>query len=251
MPTWTAQYYKSLRDQFTKLTAGLDSRLDRVVQGREAPSSDAIPIGSARKLDASVLVFDIREFSKRTTSSSDSALKEALLLLDSVLPTVAQVIYDYNGYVEKNTGDGVMAILGAGADANTRATLGIECALTIKYALKHFVNDYLVSKGVPKVEFRIGVDQGPILLARIGTPTGTAKQERNFLTAVGPTANIATRLQQKAGTDQIWIGNSVRTNLPERRQNFCKDVTPFGWTWTAGGQRYRVWNYDAEWKDPK
>ncbi len=234
------------------MTYGLDERLEDIVQGRVTPAVEDIPIGSARRLSAAVLVFDIRGFSQRTSNDNDDTLKNALLLLDTVLPMVAHVVYDHGGYVEKNTGDGVLAVIGAGESVATAAWSTISVALSIKYVIDHLVNDYLTSEGVEEIHWRVGIDWGTILLARIGTPKGSAKQARSFLTSVGPTANIATRLQQMAKTDEIWIGDNIKKNLSDRDQGFCTDVTPSsGWTWTISGKTYRVWHYRAQLDFPK
>ncbi|WP_447985033.1 adenylate/guanylate cyclase domain-containing protein [Nitrospira sp. Nam74] len=167
-------------------------------------------------------------------------------MLDCVIPMVMHVIYDFGGYVEKNTGDGVMGIL-TGKDDETSLP-ALEIALTVFYLLNKLINPYLLSHGIPGVDARIGIDVGRLLLARIGTPKGSAKQDRNFLTAIGPTANIACHLQQMAETNQIWVGDIVKTNSPSAWQDWFIDVTPqndWGWNYTATGNTYRVWHFHA------
>jgi class 3 adenylate cyclase len=119
MPAWTTGYLDTLRERFNTLTNGLRDRLDAVADGRIAPAVDDITIGSGRSLRAAALFFDIRGFTARTSSPVPADLKRTLLMLDCVIPMVMNVIHDHNGYVEKNTGDGVMGIIGAeGTDLN-------------------------------------------------------------------------------------------------------------------------------------
>ena len=257
MPEWTSEYYESLAERFFNMADGLSDRLDAVVDGREAPAVEDIPIGSARKLRAAILFFDIRDFTGRTGSADLDKMKEALFMLDCVIPTVEHVVYDYGGYVEKNTGDGIMAIIGAGSDDATAANAALDVATTSFYVLQNLVNGYLASVGVPTVDARIGIDLGTTLLARIGTPQGSAKQARSFLTAVSPAANLASRLQREmAGTNEIWTGHLIERNAAEWRQRFFQDKTPERWTWSwySGGERtgetYRIWRYNASKKDP-
>ena len=86
---------------------------------------------------------------------------------------------------------------------------------------------------------------GPLLLARIGVPTGGARLARNFLTAVGPAANIACRLQQMAGTNEIFVGNLVWRNARPDRQQAFEPATPAAWTWVHWGttDTYWVWKF--------
>jgi class 3 adenylate cyclase len=180
MPAWTTPYRDTLRERFNTLTAGLRDRLDAVAAGRIAPAVDDITIGSGRSLRAAVLFFDIRGFSTRTGSPDPQELKRTLLMLDCVIPMVMNVIHDHGGYVEKNTGDGVMGIIGAdGTDAEA-ANDSLDTALTIFYTLSTIVNPFLTQLGIPPVNARIGIDMGPLLLARIGVPTGGARLARNF-----------------------------------------------------------------------
>lgn len=252
MPNWNTAYIDSLKEKFLRIHSGLENRIDSVVNGRIAPAINDIAIGSGRKFSGAVLFFDIRGFTNRTDSSDIEKLKETLIMLDCVIPMVMHVIYDFDGYVEKNTGDGIMAIIGL-EDSNENACRNaVSAATIIFYILKNIVNPYLETLGIEKVEARIGIDYGEIIIARLGLPNGTSQYDRNFLTAVGPTANIASKIQHQADTNQIFIGNNIYNNLEEYRQNFCFDKTLGNWTWIyeTTGTSYKVFHYDAVKKTP-
>lgn len=245
MPAWTKGYLDSIRERFEATTAGLGDRLDAVVDGRVAPAVDDITIGSGRSLRAAVLFFDIRGFTARTSSPEPRELRRTLLMLDCVIPMVMNVIHDHGGYVEKNTGDGVMGIIGAeGSDADA-ANESLDAAATIFYGLSNIVNPYLAQFGIAPVDARIGIDIGNLLLARIGVPSGGARQTRNFLTAVGPAANIACRLQQLAETNEILVGDLVWQNARPNRIAAFEAATPAGWPWHHWGRTdtYWVWRF--------
>jgi adenylate cyclase len=246
MPVWTNQYWTTLRERFGALTAGLSDRLQAVADGRVAPAVDDIAIGSGRKLRAAMLFFDIRGFSSRTGSADPQALKRTLLMLDNVIPMVMHIIHDHNGYVEKNTGDGVMGIIGADRPDVEAANDSLDAAATIFYALRTLINPFLLPLGIAPVEARIGIDLGTVLLARIGVPTGGARHPRNFLTAVGPSANLACRLQQIAATNEIFVGDNVFRNTTTARADDFTAVTPPNWTWIYEGTNnpYWVWRYN-------
>ena len=240
MPIWNRAYYGSLSFRFRGITEGLKSRLEGIVAGRVLPSAAAIPIGSARKMNAAVLFFDIR-------GSSNRSGYVALYTLDIVIPMIMQIVHDHDGYIEKNTGDGVMAII-TGMDEKNASSGSLEIAMTCFYVLKNLINPHLAALGIPAVDARIGIDFGELLVARIGTPQGSAKQERSFLTAIGDAANIACRLQEQAGTNQIWVGNMLRSLAPQDWQGFFKPVFPAEWTWVISGTTlpYPAWHFSAE-----
>lgn len=248
MPAWNQEYINSLVQRFIELVKNSAERIDNVVDGRVAPGTDDLPIGNAKQIRAAVLFFDIRGFSRRTGSAELVELQKTLHLLNCVIPLTMQIVFDFGGYVEKNTGDGVMAIFPAttsDADAGDSALL---TAVTVFYALEHLVNPYLTRVGIPIVEARIGIDLGTVLIAKIGTHTGNSKFDRNFITAVGPAANLACKLQGLAGTNEIFVGDLVRANAVYSTQRFFVDVTPLGWTWAysnAPTEPYRAWRFAA------
>ncbi|WP_298498017.1 adenylate/guanylate cyclase domain-containing protein [uncultured Algibacter sp.] len=250
MPNWNKDYWNTIKDHFSSNIDGLDDRVESVTDGRITPALEDIAIGSGRKMRTVCLFFDIRGFTSRTDSSNLDKLKETLYMLNCVIPTVMKIIYDYNGYIEKNTGDGIMALIGAEDDDETSAMNALNASLTIFYALNNLINPHLEKKGIKKVDARIGIDLGQILITRIGLPTGTSKHKRNFLTAVGPTANIASKIQNASGTNEIWVGDQIKQNASEYYQKFFKKREIDNWIWVYEQSRevYNVWKFDAHWK---
>lgn len=249
MPSWDIDYLNDLKRRFAAIQDGLQDRIEGVVRGRVAPAVDAIPIGSGRAVRAAVLFFDIRHFTSMTGSAEPNDLKRTLVMLDCVIPMVMHVIHDHDGYVEKNTGDGVMGIFGVDRTDAETANAALDAATTIFFVLQHVINPALAQAQFAAVQARIGIDLGNVLLARIGVPSGTARQDRNFLTAVGPAANLASKLQGMAGTDEIWVGSNVAASAASWRQQYFLDVTPQDWPWTFNKpwqqHPYRVWEYSG------
>jgi class 3 adenylate cyclase len=146
-----------------------------------------------------------------------------------------------------------MAILGADSTDAEAADAALDTALTIFYVLQNLVNPYLASIGIARVDARIGIDLGRLLLARIGIPSGSARHQSNFLTAVGPAANLACRLQQMADTNQIWVGDLIKRSATGRFDWLFREVTPSDWTWVYDHNRarYPAWHYNdsRSWPD--
>ena len=227
-------------------------RLDAVANGRVAPAVDDIVIGSGRNVTACVIFFDIRGFTQLTSSDDPNTLKRTLFLLNCVIPAMMRVMYRYSAYVEKNTGDGLMAILGVETNAQETAKNALDAAAEMFYVLHYLVNPVLAAQGIQPVDARIGMDMGPLLLARIGLPTGSAAHERSSLTAVGPAANRASKLQGFAGTNEIWCGDAIQRAAPFDKLHLFADVTPTNWDWHYTGSQapYRCWRYAGVTPDP-
>jgi len=89
---------------------------------------------------------------------------------------------------------------------------------------------------------------GQILISRIGVPNGSSAHDRNSLTAVGPAANLASKLQGLAGENEIWVGDMVRRYASPERIHLFDCMTPQNWTWTYGGNAnnpYHCWRYNG------
>lgn len=251
MALWGLDYYATLLERFEAITDGLDDRISDIREGRSAPKLDDMTIGSGRKVMAAVVFFDICDFTKRTSRDDLGALAETLYMLDCVVPMVMHVVYDYGGYVEKNTGDGVMAIIGVGEDAAKAATDAMEVAVVSIYAIDHIVNPHLMSRGIDPISVSFGIDYGHLLLARIGTRRGTSAHDRSHITAVGPTANIAFQLQDFAGPDEIVVGDLVY-DYTRKNKDHLRMVLPPNWAWTVGTppREYYAWEYTGRKKGP-
>lgn len=227
--------------------------MDRVADGRVRPTLEDMTIGSGRKVTAAIIFFDICGFTNLTSSDDPQTLKRTLLLLNCVIPSMMRVLYRYGAYVEKNTGDGLMAIHGIELADEVAANQALDIAEEMFYVLDHIVNPALAALGIAPVRARVGVDMGQVLISRIGVHTGTSAHGRSSLTAVGPAANLACKLQGMAGENEIWVGDSIKRLASADRQYLFDCVTPVGWIWNYGGNAnapYHCWHYNGVADDP-
>lgn len=243
--SWPKDLFDELRKQ-CRTTLGKTPRSESdISRARVLPSSDSFTLAGAKTVKAAALFFDLRGFTQRIHSDDLSARLEGLAVLNAVIPVVSRIVYGAGGYIEKNTGDGVMAIIGVEENDRDAVKNSILVALRISAALEQVINPELQRLGVAPTGARIGIDFGQLLLARVGLPTGTASMDRNFITAVGATANIACKIQQQAGTNEIWLGDSLRIHAPQEWLQWFREVSipNWTWTWTPSGEPYRIWNF--------
>ena len=251
--TWNKEYYRELCSRFSSIVDTLDDRISAISDGTVNPILERLAIGSAKKYRASVIFYDICSFSKRVSSSKTEVLNNALITLDVLLPMLINIVFDYGGYVEKNTGDGIMAIFGVGEDDYKIADITIESMTTMNYVIKYIVNPFLEKRSIDPVNGRFGADLGDVYISRIGTSKGRSEHEHSFLTVLGPAANIASHINDLADENQIFVGNNIKKQIGDYRKGFFKDVTPSDWTWIYGddsSKKYFIWHYDAVRSDP-
>jgi adenylate cyclase len=243
--SWPQDLFDELRRE-CRTTLGKTPRSESdISKARVLPSTDAFTLAGAKTVKAAALFFDLRGFTHRINSDDLSARLEGLAVLNAVIPVVSRIVYGVGGYIEKNTGDGVMAIIGVEQDDRDAVKNSMLAALRIFAALDQVINPELQRLGIAPTGARIGIDYGQLLLARVGLPTGTASMGRNFITAVGATANIACKIQQQAGTNEIWLGDSLKIHAPQAWLQGFHEVSIPNWTWgwMPSGEPYRVWNF--------
>jgi class 3 adenylate cyclase len=138
--------------------------------------------GSGEK--ATMMFFDLRNFSGYSLEEDAS---QVLLTLNQVFARVGRVLERHEIVVNQYLGDGFMALV-RGRDHARRAVAG---ALDVLGALRAFNRPRRVL-ALPLLEARIGLATGDVCFGNVGT------HRKVDFTAVGPTTNLAARLQGEA-----------------------------------------------------
>jgi len=241
------------QDRYEHLSGYVAKQIKRsnVLRSRRTPNAATMPdltaiqIGSAKRMNAAILFFDLQDFTATTSHISSS---DTLMILNTATTLVMNVVRMWNGKVEKHTGDGVMAIIGTETlDSSLIARDAIEVAQTIKFLMRTDVFPQLIAQALPPLNFRIGIEMGELLISRIGLPS------MNFLTAVGSAANRASKLESLAESNGVAIGENLASNLHPYLHQFIRVGDSLKWDWYKGDgmTRYNYYHYDYEWGDPK
>ncbi len=242
---WNPSLYEKL-SRFVLQRVKWNNRLiKKIPDARTMPDLSALSIGSAKRMTAVILFFDFENF---TTVTSHLSPEQTLMILNVATTTVMRIVREWNGTVEKHTGDGVMAILGTEtAEHDTIAREAIEVAQTIQYIMKSDVLPHLNEQGLPVLNFRIGVEMGEVLISRMGLP------RMNFLTAVGSPANRASKLEALARINGIAIGETLANNLHIYLHDYLELGTDKKWEWyyEDGETPYKYYHYNFEWQEPR
>src|SRR5574340_357533 len=105
---WTEAYKQSVVSRWNKRVNNIPDRLAGVVRGRSDPDPGRIPFGGGRQFEAAVLFLDICGFSTWPSSTTPEQLN-ILAVLYPFMSEMLAVVHDFDGFFEKNTGDGLMA----------------------------------------------------------------------------------------------------------------------------------------------
>ena len=143
-------------------------------------------------------------------------------LLNEYLETMTRAVFDNGGTVDKFMGDAILAIFGAPEELtpNEQVERAIATARAMHRSLS-LLNQRWLSQGIvgtnrsAPVQFRCGIHQGTAVVGMFGSA------ERADYTAIGPSVNIAARLQQFAAPGQILVSATVADYLAEDEITKC------------------------------
>ncbi|NET38712.1 MAG: response regulator, partial [Cyanothece sp. SIO1E1] len=154
-----------------------------------------------------VLFSDIIGFTQLSNSLRSRRVAE---LLNEYLEEMTHAVFDHGGTVDKFMGDAVLAIFGAPEELspNQQVRRAIAAARQMYASLKK-LNQRWLGQGISRVQFRCGIHQGPAVVGMFGGA------ERADYTAIGPSVNIASRIQEAAEPDWILVSAAVADYLAE------------------------------------
>ena len=152
------------------------------------------------KQDATILYCDIRGFTPLSEGLSPDALVD---LLNEHFTAMTDIVFEFQGTLDKYIGDEVMALFGAPFAATDDALLAVKAAIRMQERNQE-LNIQRARQGFPTFHIGIGINTGNVFSGYIGSP------ERLDYTVIGDEVNIASRLCSVAREDQIIIG--PRTN---------------------------------------
>jgi adenylate cyclase len=155
-------------------------------------------LGAPEVREVSVLFADIVGF---TTMSERMTPNEVALLLNDYLSRMTDVIFRYEGTLDKYIGDAIMAVFGAPLDMADHAERAIRTALEMQERLAEWNAE---RKGQTALRIRIGVNSGKAVAGEIGSVN---KKE---YTVLGDTVNTASRLESSvARPGTVVIGDNT------------------------------------------
>ncbi len=155
--------------------------------------------------EVTVLFSDISGF---TSLSSRLPPREVVGLLNRYFPIMAEIVFRYEGTLEKYIGDALMAIWGAPVQRPDDADRAVAAALEMQAALARL---NAARPGDPELAIHIGLNSGPVTFANIGSADYVQ------FAAIGDSTNVASRVCNVAGPGEIVASGSTVSSLTPGR----------------------------------
>ena len=151
-----------------------------------------------KDLTATILFTDIIDF---TRIAEQIPPRETNIILNQYFSTMTDIIFSYDGTLDKYIGDGLMAVFGAPMERENDAERAILAAKEMKRQLATMMAEQGGHRR--KFDIRIGINTGRVVAGNIGSP------KRMDYTVIGDPVNIASRLESIAGPNHILIGEDT------------------------------------------
>ena len=148
----------------------------------------------------SILFADIKGF---TALSESLDHEEIQSLMDHIMKIFTHSVESHGGYVDKYTGDQIMALFGAKAASEVDTQRAISTGLDMLLKLKKF--NKIISKSnnynhvTINLSIRVGINTGMVTTGKIG------KEREGDYTVYGDTVNLASRMESNAPVNTIMI----------------------------------------------
>ncbi len=146
---------------------------------------DEIDFAGQRR-ELTIFFSDIRSFTTLTEGLRDRP-EQLLSLLNEYLAAMTEIIFKYEGVVDKFIGDGILAHWGAFTEGN-HALLAAKASLEMLDRLQT-LNDKWEGEGRQKIAIGIGLNSGEVTFGNVG-----AGKKIEF-TIIGDPVNLAARLE--------------------------------------------------------
>ena len=196
-------YLQYIKDNFSKY---LSKQIAEKILSRE------IKLDGERR-NVAVMFADIRNFTN-FSEKNDPAF--VLSTLNSYFDFIIDIVFSYEGTLDKFIGDAVMIIFGAPINYSNSVDRCIECAVEIQNKVKNFQ-----SKSKYPFEIGIGINYGEVIVGNVGS-----NEKRVEYTAIGDVVNTADRVQKITPGGKIYITQNVYENMNKNkfRAKFINEV---------------------------
>jgi class 3 adenylate cyclase len=175
--------------------------------------------------EVSILICDLRGFTRFAELNTPAAVEEHL---NDFLEQMTEVVFKYDGVLDKYTGDGLIAVFGVPYPQPDHAERAIYSGLEMQARHQQLLQTWRTTTAAG-LEMGVGITSGNVLAGNFGS------RQRVDYTVIGHIVNLAARLTGIAPGGYIVIDEATRdasapfavTDLlgPAHLKNVSQDVT--------------------------
>ena len=181
-----------------KLKSTFKKYVSKQIVDQLLENDDMLNLGGQEQ-EATILFSDIRGF---TSMSETMPPNEVVETLNDYFNLMIEIIFKYNGTLDKIIGDALMVIYGAPNSTDKDTENAVLTAIEMQEKLIEFNQQRIIHSKLP-ITIGIGINRGRVISGNIGS-----RQQMNF-TVIGDSVNLASRLCSAAKADEIIVSDTV------------------------------------------
>lgn len=175
--------------------------VDMILRKAEGEKDDLL---EAKDVSVTILFTDIVGFTRLAERLSPLDVN---MLLNQYFSRMTDIIFEFDGTLDKYVGDRLMAIFGAPLEKDNDAERAIRAALKMRKVLAAMMKSASPEK---RFDVRLGINTGHVVAGNVGSP------KRMDYTVIGDSVNIASRLESSAEPNQILIGEETFRHVKKK-----------------------------------
>ena len=172
-------------------------------------------------------------------------VEKIVTIVSSFAQEMAYAVTQFGGYMLKFVGDAVLAYFNAENELIYPADNIINCAKSMLKVITVGINPILTISGYPPLAAKIGIDHGQNIIVRYGSDI-----KKSHVDILGPSMNMAAKIQNMAEPNQLLIGEDVYNKLhPETQKSFKKKTfseTKWKYHHRVTGKLYPIYAYTID-----
>ncbi|HPS57267.1 MAG TPA: adenylate/guanylate cyclase domain-containing protein [Spirochaetota bacterium] len=149
--------------------------------------------------ELTILFSDIAGFTKWSSDKSPETVHE---FLSDYLESMAAIIFEYGGTVDKFMGDGILAFFGDPWEQPDHTSRCLNAALAMQDKVRELKTKWAPIAGID-LKIRIGVNTGKVIVGNLGSKT------RIEYTVIGAAVNLAQRMESNAPVGGILVASDA------------------------------------------
>jgi len=163
----------------------------RILEGKSSLPSE--------RREVTVIFLDIRDF---THLAEGLDPEEATDILNRTFQPIIDIIYKYEGSVNKFLGDGLMIVFGTPYSHENDPERAVRASLEMMESIEKNGEIEIDNKKI-ELKARIGINTGLCISGEIGSSV------RKEFTVIGDTINLASRLQINVTPGEVLVGEKT------------------------------------------
>ena len=193
------------RDTGKSLTAAGEAEVEGVIRELGGKFYPATLGEEFQNQEVTILLADLRGF---TAIAARHPAGVVIQLLNPCLIKMSEIIFRYEGTIDKFMGDSIMVLFGAPVSRDDDVARALACAVEMQMTMST-LNLAHKDQGMPELFMGIGINTGNVLAGMLGS------ERYSEYTVIGDEVNLASRIEAFSLRGQVLISQST--------YELCKD----------------------------